>query len=224
MIVPTLATSGTQPHGITLVQGSNHDMKPIFMGYLEENIYTSGHFQAIQPVGGNIPIMDFLQREAKITTKDQSNEDKMKAKLAENEMETKTTWVDILFPEAKDCKVKVWPKAQNIKKDKVNQSGTTADADAEMDCKKKWTETKNKKKENLSGKNKEISCKKVDAIEENNIDNVKKTMLYKEREKESHKREKMTKKKRGLAKVMFLHFLSSHPCLTQPSRCHVITA
>ena len=65
-------------------------MSPIFLGYLEETIYTSGHFQAIQPAGGNIPIMDFLQREAKITTKDQSNEDKMKAKLAENEMETES--------------------------------------------------------------------------------------------------------------------------------------
>ena len=58
----------------------------------------------------------------------------------------------------------------------------------------------------------------------NKIVNNKKTMLYKEREKGGHRKENMTKRKRGLTKVMFSHFLSSHQCLTLPTRCRVPTA
>ena len=205
VIVPTLATSGTRPHGVTMVQGSNIDMAPIFLGYLEETIYTSGHFQAIQPAGGNIPIMEFHQGEAKITTKDQSKEDKMKD--AENEMETKMTWVDILFPDAKDGEVKVGPKAKNINKNKAmgkqrDNCGMNVDDDPKMECKK----TK------YSEKNKEISGKKDDTIKENKIDNYKKTLVSKEMEKQdSHKKGRVAKKKRFLTKVTCLHITTVVP-------------
>ena len=211
VIVPTLATSGTRPHGVTMVQGSNIHMAPIFLGYLEETIYTSGHFQAIQPAGGNIPIMEFLQGEAKITAKDQSKEDKMKDKLAENEMETKMTWVDILFPDDKDGEVKVGPKTKNINKANMGKQRDNCGMNVD-ECKQEWTEVKHEKKTKYLGKNKEISYKKVDTIKENKIDNNKKTLVSKEMEKQdSHKKGRVAKKKRFLTKVTCLHITTVVP-------------
>ena len=48
VVVPTLASSGSRPHGITVIHGTNTSMEPIFMGYMEDSIYTAGHFQVFQ--------------------------------------------------------------------------------------------------------------------------------------------------------------------------------
>ena len=124
-------------------------------------------------------------------------------KLVDNgEKDIKTTWVDVLFPEAKD--------GSTAKKFKENNSGVTVEDDADIKCNKKWKEVKNKKKTKLPGKNKEVSCKKVGAKKENKIDHNKTTMVYKEIEKGgSHKNESVTKKKRSLTKVTCLHMLQS---------------
>ena len=64
-----------------MVKGSNLDMAH-FIGYWEESVYTSGHIHPIQPVGGNNPILDFLQGEAQVNAKDQGNANTSKAKVA----------------------------------------------------------------------------------------------------------------------------------------------
>ena len=143
-------------------------MTPIFLGYLEESLYTSGHFQAIQPVGGNIPIRDFLQ----------INEDKVKGNLAGTyEKDKKMTWVEILFPEAYDCKVKVGPKRTNLVQEKAQGR---EDNICEIGYKKKWTDIKSRTRVKYQGKNKEVSCKKVEKSHDNKVDSNKTPMNIKD--------------------------------------------
>ena len=64
VLIPSFTQSSTEIGRIIRIQGGvNEDFgvfPPIFLGYLEDNMYTSGHFQAIVPTDESVPIVQYL--------------------------------------------------------------------------------------------------------------------------------------------------------------------
>ena len=58
VMIPTFTQSSTEIGQIIRIHGGN--CTPIFLGYLEDNVYTSGHFQAILSVSGQNEILHYL--------------------------------------------------------------------------------------------------------------------------------------------------------------------
>ena len=63
LLIPTSTSSATEIGRMIRISCGYTDITypPIFLGYLEDNIYTSGHFQALIPeMGKECPIVDYL--------------------------------------------------------------------------------------------------------------------------------------------------------------------
>ena len=62
ILMPTFSQSCIEIGRIIRIGSSNQNgLEPLFLGYMEDNLYTSGHFQAIVPLPGQNPVLQYVK-------------------------------------------------------------------------------------------------------------------------------------------------------------------